>query len=216
MRAIVLFGAPGSGKGTQAKLLVEHLGIPHISTGAILRSRVRQGTEREAVARTIEAGDLVSDSVVNRLVEERLSQPDAAAGFILDGYPRTVPQAMHLSGWLDSRGVGELVIHLVIDYNKVIARITGRRECPLCGTLYNLETKPPQKSEVCDLDGTELIVRDDDRLSVIQERLNAYDTQSRPVLEYYRSAGRRLLDVDAGADSPEAVFQNVWQAVSVE
>ena len=214
MKAIVLFGSPGSGKGTQAKLLTARLSIPHISTGEILRNRIRQGIAATGVAATIAAGELVADEVVNRLVEARLSQPDAADGFILDGYPRTIAQAEHLSRWLDSRGIGEVVIHLVIDYNIVIARLTGRRECPRCGTLYNLVSKPPKQDEVCDLDGTKLMVRDDDGASVIRERLSAYENQSRPVLDYYRAANRRLVDVDAAGASPEAVFEKIWQVLN--
>ncbi len=215
MRALVLFGSPGSGKGTQAKLLTERLAVPHISTGDMLRNRIQAGKEAgTAAAARMKAGELVRDELVNWMVEERLAQPDAARGFILDGYPRTLAQAKHLSEWFDGRGVREVVIHLVIDYNIVIARLMGRRECPRCGTLYNLVTKPPRKDGVCDLDGAELVVRDDDRQSVITGRLEAYEKQTRPVLEYYRSAGRRLVEVDAGLGSPESVLEKIWQALN--
>jgi len=181
----------------------------------MLRSRIQAGKETgTAVAATMQAGELVADELVNRMVEKRLAEPDAALGFILDGYPRTLAQAKHLSGWLDGRGVPEVVIHLLIDYNVVIARLTGRRECPRCGTLYNMATKPPSKDELCDVDGTKLVVRDDDRLSVITGRLDAYERQTRPVLEYYRSAGRRLVEVDAGSGSPETVFEKIWQLLN--
>jgi adenylate kinase len=129
VKAIVLFGSPGSGKGTQAKLLKEWLQVPHISTGDMLRERVAQGTELGLnVAQNMRAGSLVSDEVVNKLAVDRLSQPDAASGFILDGYPRTTPQAQFLSDWLDERQIGEVVIHLAVDYNSIIARLTGRRQ----------------------------------------------------------------------------------------
>jgi adenylate kinase len=215
VKAIVLFGSPGSGKGTQAKMLVDRLGIPHISTGEMLRDGIRQGPAvGSTVAATMQSGALVPDKLVNRMVEERLSQPDAAKGFVLDGYPRTLAQAEHLSQWLDSRGIREVVIHLAVDYNVVIARLTGRRECPSCGALYNMATKPPRVNGVCDLDGEKLIVREDDSSSVIGGRLDAYDMQTRPVLDYYRSAGRRVVEVDASTDSPDGVFQTIWQALS--
>ena len=214
MKAIVLFGPPGSGKGTQAKLLTGRLGVPHISTGDMLRDRVRQDAERgSAVAATMHAGALVSDDMVNRMVEERLARPDAANGFVLDGYPRTRAQAGYLSGWLDRRGLREVVIHLVVDYNEIIARLTGRRQCPRCGTLYNVASHPPKVDGVCDLEGEKLVIRDDDRAPVIRERLDAYERQTRPVLEYYAAAGRRVIEVDASHGSPESVFQKMCGAL---
>src|SRR5262249_8855508 len=155
----------------------------------------------------------VSDEVVNRMVEQRLSEPDAADGFVLDGYPRTQTQAEHLAGWLDGRGIRELVIYLAVDYNVVIARLTGRRQCPRCGTLYNLATQPPRVDELCDKDGTRLVIREDDQESVIRERLDAYDRQTRPVLEQYRVAGRRVIEVNASYDPPETVFGKICQAI---
>ena len=121
------------------------------------------------------AGILVSDEVVNAMVEERLSQPDAAKGFVLDGYPRTLAQAQNLTAWLAQRDIHEVVIHLAVDYNVIIARLTGRRECPLCGTLYNVALRPPKVDELCDLDGEKLVRRDDDREDVIRQRLDAYE-----------------------------------------
>jgi len=201
--SIVLFGSPGSGKGTQAKLLKRCLQVPHISTGDMLRERIAQGTELGIrVAAKMHAGVLVLDEVVNGMVSARLGERDAADGFILDGYPRTTPQAHFLSDWLDERGIREVVIHLAVDYNSIIARLTGRRQCPRCGTLYNIVSRPPK-------------VRDDDREEVIRERLNAYDRQTRPVLDYYRTAGRRLLEVDASSDPPEKVFDKICQAIDV-
>lgn len=216
MKAIVLFGSPGSGKGTQAEMLTRRLSIPHISTGDMLRDRVRRDGEIGArVGAKMAAGSLVSDEVVNRMVEERLSLPDAEAGFILDGFPRTIAQAEYLSRWLDGRGGREVVIHLAVDYNVIIARLTGRRQCPRCGTLYNLATHPPQADSVCDLEGETLVIRDDDREEVIRARLAAYDRQTRPVLTYYGSAGRQVIEVDAGDDPPAAIFQKICQAMEV-
>ena len=211
--AIVLFGSPGSGKGTQAKLLQECLGLVHVSTGDMLRERVRQGVAAGSVASTMHSGALVSDGVVNQLVEDRLSQPDARKGFILDGYPRTREQAGHLCRWLDQRGIGEVVIHLAVDYNVIIARLTGRRQCPRCGALYNVASQPPSRDGLCDLDGTALEIRDDDRESVIRERLDAYERQTQPLLEYFRASGRWLVEVDASFDPPEKVFKNICQAL---
>jgi adenylate kinase len=213
---IVLFGSPGSGKGTQAKLLKRCLQAPHISTGDMLRERIEQGTELGLrLAAKMHAGALVLDDVVNGMVADRLAERDAADGFILDGYPRTTPQAQFLSDWLDRRGIREVVIHLAVDYNSIIARLTVRRQCPRCGTLYNIVSRPPKCEGVCDLDGEKLVIRDDDREEVIRERLNAYDRQTRPVLEFYRTAGRRLLEVDASSEPPEKVFDKICQAIDV-
>ena len=208
--ALVLFGSPGSGKGTQSKLLSRALGIPQISTGDMLREHVRKGNAvGTAVEAKLKAGFLVKDEVVNALVEKRLAQSDAARGFILDGYPRTRAQAEWLCRLLAARGFHEVVIHLVVDYNVIIARLSGRRQCPVCGTLYNVMSKPPKVPGVCDLDGAKLIVREDDREEVIRERLEAYEKQTRPLLDYFREKGKRLYEVDASHDSPEQVFRNI-------
>jgi adenylate kinase len=213
VKAIVLFGSPGSGKGTQAKLLTQCLKVPHISTGDMLRERIRKGVARSAVVASMQTGALVSDDVMEMLLDERLSRPDAAEGFILDGYPRTLTQAKHLSAWLEGRGTSEVVIYLAVDYNVVIARLTGRRQCPRCGTLYNIVSKPPREDMLCDLDGEKLVVREDDREEVIRERLEAYDRQTRPVLEYFVSAGRRVIEVDASNDPPEVVSGRICRAM---
>ncbi len=222
MKAIVLFGSPGSGKGTQAKLLTECLGVPHVSTGDMLRGRIGQeagmavgkaGQMAATIAATMQAGALVSDHVVDVMVEERLSQADAAEGFVLDGYPRTLAQAERFCAWLDGRGIREVVIHLAVDYNIIITRLTGRRECPRCGTLYNVAFHPPKVDELCDLDGEKLVIRDDDREPVIRERLDAYERQTRPVLEYLRAVGRRVVEVDANNDPPELVYLKIGLAI---
>ncbi len=214
MKAIVLFGSPGSGKGTQAKLLAERLGVPHVSTGDMLRGRVqRQAGMAAQVAATMQAGALVPDRVVDEMVEQRLRQADAAQGFVLDGYPRTRAQAERFCAWLDGRGIREVVIHLAVDYNIIIARLTGRRECPRCGTLYNVAFHPPKVDGLCDLDGERLVVRDDDREPVIRERLDAYERQTRPVLEYLRAAGRPVVEVDASNDPPDLVNRKIAQAI---
>jgi adenylate kinase len=210
--AIVLFGSPGSGKGTQAKMLTQCMGVPHISTGDMLRDRIKMGDGLpRKVAETMHSGMLVCDEVINAMVAERLSQPDAAKGFILDGYPRTLAQAQTFIAWASERRIREVVIHLAVDYNIIIARLTGRRQCPRCGTLYNVNSQPPKVAGLCDLDGEGLVVRDDDSEEVIRERLDAYERQTRPVLEFFRKSGRRVARVDAGVETPESVFERIRQ-----
>jgi adenylate kinase len=208
---LILFGAPGSGKGTQAKLLKQGLGLPHISTGDMLRERVARrdalGLEVEGL---LQSGALVPDATVNALVADRIEQPDCAPGFILDGYPRTVSQAGILMEVLRSREIVTLVVHLKVDYNVIVARLAGRRQCPVCGALYSLSPNAPTVSEVCDYDGSKLVVRDDDREEVVTERLRAYDRQTSPVLEYFQQAGVTCWDVDgAGAGGPQAIAKRI-------
>src|SRR5438105_2199662 len=201
---VILFGAPGSGKGTQAKLLKQALALPHISTGDMLRERVarKDGLGLE-VGALLQAGALVPDVTVNALVAERIEQPDCVPGFILDGYPRTVNQAKILAGLLTARQIATVVVHLKVDYNVIVARIAGRRQCPVCGALYSLSPNAPTVSEVCDHDGSKLVVRDDDREEVVTERLKAYDRQTAPVLKYFSETGIACWVVDgAGPGGP--------------
>ena len=190
---ILLLGAPGAGKGTQAKELVKIWGIPQISTGDLLRGNVAQGTELGKMAKEIMGrGELVPDTLVNEMVAVRLAQPDTAKGYILDGFPRTLPQA----GWLDGRlaaqaGVLPVVaVSLQVDYNQLLRRITGRRNCPVCQTIYNVHGKPPKKDGVCDADGAALVQRADDTEKVFEERMRAYEALTAPVVEHYRAQGR--------------------------
>jgi len=214
VQALVLFGPPGSGKGTQAKLLMQCLGIPQISTGDMLREHIEAGDPLgQEISGVMHTGALVADEKVNALVEERLARPDCARGFILDGYPRTRQQADKLVRWMCSRGIDELVIHLLVDYNSLITRLTGRRQCPQCGTLYNLFSKPPKVDEVCDLDGTKLVIRADDSAAVIRERLDAYERQTRPLIEFFRQKRRRLLEIDAGSDPPQELVRKICRAI---
>lgn len=208
--AIILFGSPGSGKGTQSKYLVEWLKIPHISTGDMLREHIRGGDEIGlAVADRMKAGSLVPDELVNRMIFERIQKPDCARGFILDGYPRTLAQAEEMTRLLDAREASQVVIHLVVDYNVIISRMSGRRVCPQCGTLYNAVSRPPKVEGICDLDGAPLVIRDDDREEVVRERLLQYDEQTRPVIEFFGASGDRVIAVDASRERPEAVFERI-------
>jgi adenylate kinase len=190
---ILLLGAPGVGKGTQAKELVKIWGIPQISTGDLLRGNVAQGTELGKTAKEIMGrGELVPDTLVNEMVAVRLTQPDTAKGYILDGFPRTLPQA----GWLDSRlaaqaGVPPVVaVSIQVDYNQLLRRITGRRNCPVCQSIYNVYGKPPKKDGICDADGAALVQRADDTEKVFEERMKAYAASTAPVVEHYRALGR--------------------------
>jgi len=208
---LILFGAPGSGKGTQAKLLKQELELPHISTGDMLRERVaRRDSLGLQVEGLLQAGLLVPDEVVNTLVADRIEQPDCAPGFMLDGYPRTVSQARILMELLRSREIATVVVHLKVDYNVIVARLAGRRLCPVCGALYSLSPNATTVSEVCDYDGSKLVVRSDDREEVVTERLKSYDRQTAPVLEYFRETGVDCWEVDgAGPGGPQAIARRI-------
>jgi adenylate kinase len=208
--AIILFGSPGSGKGTQAKLLRSCLPGPHISTGDMLRTHIGAGDEigRETQG-LLKTGNLVPDEVVNNLVDSRLSQPDSRLGIILDGYPRTVNQAEFLLGLVASDGFRPAVVHLVVDYEKIVARLSGRRQCPVCGTLYSLRTNPPKLAGICDLDGATLVTREDDREPVIRERLREYDSQTLPILNFFREAGVPMFEIDGGGASPQQIMRKI-------
>ncbi len=190
---ILLLGAPGVGKGTQAKELIKVWGIPQISTGDLLRANVAQGTELGRMAKEIMGrGELVPDSLVNEMVATRLQQPDTAKGYILDGFPRTLVQ----TGWLDARlatqaqGQPVVAVSIKVDYNQLLRRITGRRSCPVCQSIYNVFFKPPAKDGFCDLDGAALVQRADDTEKVFEERMRAYEALTAPVVEHYRALGR--------------------------
>src|SRR5258706_2650569 len=208
---LILFGAPGSGKGTQAKLLKNTLGLPHISTGDMLRERVARRDELGLQGeKTLQAGALVPDATVNALVAERIEEPDCEPGFMLDGYPRTVSQAEILAGMLRAQAIATVVVHLKVDYNVIVARLAGRRQCPVCGALYSLSPNAPTVSEVCDYDGSKLVVREDDRPEVVMERLKAYDRKTAPVLDYFRTAGFECWEVDGAAPGgPQAIAKRI-------
>lgn len=213
-RGVILFGPPGSGKGTQAKLLVEAWPVPHISTGEMLRAAIESGDSigRE-VSAVVRGGGLVPDALVNLLVERRLAQPDCAAGFVLDGYPRTLEQAKVTMDLFERRGIREVVIHLAVDYNVIIARLAGRRQCASCGALYHVAFHPPQRDGVCDFDGEALYQRDDDTEAVIRQRLAAYEEKTLPILRYLQESGRRWVEVASSTESPQWVQERIRRAV---
>src|SRR5262245_42769171 len=214
--AVVLLGAPGAGKGTQAKLIAERFQIPHVSTGEILRENVARDTELGREAHAVMArGELVSDSLVNNMVAGRLRQADADHGFVLDGFPRTPAQAGWLDAFLeheffDNLNHGKLlpvVIQIKVDYNQLLRRLTGRRTCP-AGHIYNIYLKPPRVADTCDVDGLKLAIRNDDREEVIRERLAAYELQTKPLADYYWNKGK-LISVNGDLSVPEVTAQMV-------
>jgi adenylate kinase len=230
---VILLGPPGAGKGTQSKQIVDRYGIPQISTGDLLRDDVRRGTELGLEAKAIMArGELVPDELMYGIVATRLREADCQRGFVLDGFPRTAAQA----GWLDAflekevfdnssekssktgsktgseNGSGKsercppVVIQLLVDYTQLLLRLTGRRSCPTCGRLYNIHFQPPLVDELCDVDKSKLVIRNDDREEVISGRLTAYETQTRLVADYYR-AQRRLVAINADRPMEDVTAQ---------
>lgn len=210
-RAVIFLGPPGAGKGTQAKEIARVFGVPHLSTGDMFRDHVGRGTPLGLQAKPImERGDLVPDSIVLGMVEERIGRPDCMHGFVFDGFPRTEAQAEKLAEMLNARGMGRpIVVHFVVDTEKLLRRITGRRMCKVGGEIYNIYDRPPKVAGRCDNDGGELVARQDDREEVIAPRLKAYEVQTAPLVAYYRSQGV-LEDVD-GAASVEGVTRRVLE-----
>lgn len=184
---IIFFGAPGAGKGTQAEIVSEKLGIPTISTGAIIRSAIKEGTEMGLAAKEkIEAGGLVPDEVVIGIIKERLAMDDCKNGFILDGFPRTVPQAKALT----EMGVKiDVVLDLEVEDDKIIKRMSGRRVCLKCGASYHTEYKKSKVEGVCDVCGDKLSVRKDDAPEVVESRLKVYHEETEPLKDYYAEMG---------------------------
>ena len=195
---LVFLGPPGAGKGTEAREIVKQLGIPHISTGDMFRENAERKTPLGLKAKaTMDSGELVGDDVVNEMVQERISRDDCGRGFLLDGYPRTLAQAEALKGILRQKESGApVVIYLRLGYNIVVERLSGRRICPVCNRIYNLSLQPPAQLGICDADGASLQQRPDDREEAIRERLSAYETQTAPLIAFYRNEGR-FYEVDA-------------------
>jgi len=215
-KIIVLMGAPGAGKGTQARLLQERLYLPQISTGDIFRSLKNAETPLAREVRDImNAGHLVPDELTTRLVRERTSQPDTQNGYILDGYPRTPTQAVSLEGL--AREQGHQIIPILIDVGHELLerRMTGRRNCPVGGEIFNVYFNPPRTDNVCDVHpDTQLVQRADDNSETVRARLATFDEQTRPLLDYYRGAG--ILQTVDGTRSPEVIYRDLEALVKNE
>ena len=210
---IVLLGAPGSGKGTQAKLLVKKYGIPQISTGDLLRAAVIEKTKLGIKAKeAMEAGELVSDALVLDIIEERIKEPDALHGFILDGFPRNIPQAEALDNMLNTIYKHlEKSILIDVDYDVLIRRLTGRRTCADCGQLFNIYTSAPRLKEVCDSCGGKLFQRADDNKETISHRLKIYTSQTEPLIFYYKQQTKNII-ID-GTGEVEEIFQQITKVL---
>ncbi|HSN91718.1 MAG TPA: adenylate kinase [Anaeromyxobacteraceae bacterium] len=203
---LVLLGPPGAGKGTQAKMLAQTHAIPHVSTGDMFRDHKARGTEiGKRIQAVMDAGGLVTDDITNAMVDERLSRPDVAKGFILDGYPRTTAQADHLETVLRSTGRRiDAVVSYEVATDVVVDRIGGRRSCPKCGAVYHVTASPPRRAGSCDRDEAALVLRDDDRPENVKKRMEEYAEKTRPLKRFYTEKGT-IREVD-GLGTPEAVL----------
>ncbi|MCQ2511170.1 MAG: adenylate kinase [Lachnospiraceae bacterium] len=206
---IIMLGAPGAGKGTQAKQIASKYSIPHISTGDIFRANIKNGTELGKKAKSyMDQGLLVPDELTCDLVVDRISQADAANGYVLDGFPRTIPQAEALTNALNARNEKiDYAINVEVPDSNIVNRMGGRRACLGCGATYHIEFNAPKKEGVCDACGAELVLRDDDKPETVQKRLNVYHEQTQPLIEYYSKAGA-MVEVD-GTQDIDVVFQDI-------
>jgi adenylate kinase len=216
MMRIVLLGAPGAGKGTQAKILIEKFGMPQISTGDLLRAAVAAGTPLGKEAKSyMDKGELVPDSVVLGMVEERLKQDDCKKGYILDGFPRNTAQAEALDKMLAALNMS-LTAALSVDvpFDDLMKRLTGRRTCKSCGQMYNIYFKAPAKEGVCDKCSGELFQRDDDKEATIKKRLEVYSAQTEPLIGYYKNKG--ILKSVSGTGSIDEIFKKVTEVLGLK
>lgn len=206
---IIMLGAPGAGKGTQAKMIAAKYGIPHVSTGDIFRANIKNGTELGKKAKTyMDAGQLVPDSLTVDLLIDRISQDDCANGYVLDGFPRTIPQAQCLEEALSARGESvDYAINVEVPDSNIVNRMGGRRACVTCGATYHIVHIPPKKEGICDKCGSELILRDDDKPETVQNRLKVYHEQTQPLIDFYSKKGV-LKEVD-GTQEMNAVFEDI-------
>lgn len=211
---IIMLGAPGAGKGTQAKMIADRYSIPHISTGDIFRANIKNGTELGKKAKEyMDQGLLVPDELVCDLVVDRVQQDDCANGYVLDGFPRTIPQAESLDAALASLGTGvEYAINVDVPDENIVRRMSGRRACVTCGATYHLEHIPPKQEGICDRCGAALILRDDDKPETVTKRLDVYHTQTQPLIDYY-TAKNVLVDVD-GTKNMDEVFADIVNILS--
>jgi adenylate kinase len=206
---IVMLGAPGAGKGTQAAMICDKYDIPHVSTGDIFRANIKNGTELGKKAKAfMDEGKLVPDELTIELLLDRVSQDDCAKGYVLDGFPRTIPQAEVLTNALAKAGEKvDFAINVDVPDENIIKRMSGRRSCPKCGASYHVEFVPPKKEGICDVCGSELIQREDDKPETVKNRLSVYHDQTQPLIEYYEKAGA-LQAVDGTKDKDE-VFADI-------
>ena len=203
---LIMLGAPGAGKGTQAKRIAAKYGIPHISTGDIFRANIKNGTELGKKAQTyMDQGLLVPDELVCDLVVDRIQQSDCEKGYVLDGFPRTIPQAEALTAALEKLGTSiDYAINVEVPDENILKRMGGRRACLSCGATYHIEFNPTKKEGICDACGAETVLRDDDKPETVQKRLDVYHTQTQPLIDYYTKAGK-LAEVD-GTQNMDDVF----------
>lgn len=208
---IIMLGAPGAGKGTQAKMIADKYSVPHISTGDIFRANIKNGTELGKKAKTyMDQGLLVPDELVVDLVVDRVSQNDCENGYVLDGFPRTIPQAESLDAALEKLGEKvDFAINVEVPDENIVRRMSGRRACVSCGATYHIVHIPTQKEGICDRCGNELILRDDDQPETVTKRLTVYHEQTQPLINYYNEKNV-LLEVD-GTKDMKAVFEDIVQ-----
>lgn len=205
---LIFLGPPGAGKGTMASRTRELFDIPHVSTGELFRENITKGTPLGLqIKETIEQGNLVTDDVTVALVKNRLNLPDAATGFILDGFPRTIPQAVALSEFREL----DHVINLTCPPEELIRRLTGRRQCPVCGRIFHIDFMPPAVEGKCDDDGADLSIRDDDKLEAVKNRLNVYTDSTEPLIRWYTDHG--LLRIVDASKAPDGVFEAVRKVI---
>lgn len=206
---IIMLGAPGAGKGTQAKRIAAKYSIPHISTGDIFRANIKNNTELGQKAKTyMDKGELVPDELVVDLIMDRFKQPDAANGYVLDGFPRTIPQAEALDKALEANGESvDFAINVEVPDENIIKRMGGRRACVGCGATYHIEFNAPKVEGVCDTCGEKLILRDDDKPETVKKRLDVYHDQTQPLIEYYQ--GKGILKSVDGTQPMEKVFEDI-------
>ncbi len=212
---IIMLGAPGAGKGTQAKMIAEKCGIPHISTGDIFRANIKNGTELGAKAKGyMDQGLLVPDELVCDLVVDRIQQADCEKGYILDGFPRTIPQAKALEEALNAIGQKlDFALDIEVSDEHIINRMSGRRACVGCGATYHVIFNPTKVEGVCDICGDTLILRDDDKPETVEKRLEVYHSQTKPLIDFY-AAENILAEID-GTQSMEKVFEDIMKILGV-
>jgi len=206
---IIMLGAPGAGKGTQAKRIAEKYQIPHISTGDIFRSNIKEGTELGMKAKTfMDQGMLVPDEITIGMLMDRIQKDDCSKGYILDGFPRTIPQADSLTEALKERGDSiDYAVNVDVPDENIIRRMSGRRACLNCGATYHIVYNPPKKEGICDICGSNLVLRDDDKPETVEKRLHVYHEQTQPLIDYYQKAGT-LAEVD-GTQDMDKVFEDI-------